>query len=147
MIETGKITERSVKTGLTGDKEWQRVSVTVNGKVFSSFNPIDAMVSKGDDVEIEYDQKGKYNNIKSMVVHHGKQETFGTVSSNVSNGSDTNKRISRMASINSAIALLELVSKVSPEKAKTLFNEVEPLKAIIDIAESLRSWIYEEKTQ
>ena len=144
MIEKGQVTERDVKTGKTGDKEWQRVSVTVNGKTFSSFNPVDAMVNKGDDVEIEYDQKGKYNNIKEMTIHQG-TGNFKQANLVGSESNDTSKRIARMVSINSSIALLELVAKVSPEKAQELFNNIEPIKAVIDIAESLRSWIYEEQ--
>jgi len=40
---------------------------------------------------------------------------------------------------------LELVAKVSPEKVKVVFDSMEPIKAVIDMAEGLRSWIYEEE--
>jgi len=144
MIESGIVNKRDVKTGNTDGKQWQRISVEVNGKTFSSFNPLDAMVNKGDNVEIEYDQKGKYNNIKTMtIVQGGSIKPASSI--NESNKSNTGLHISRMAAINSAIGMLEFVAKVNPEKARALIGEVEPIEAVLDIASKLQSWVFSEE--
>jgi len=142
MIDIGTGSERAVKSGNTGGKEWQMVSVIVNGKTFSSFNPVDAMVNKGDEVEIEYEQKGKYNNIKTMTIRDNKG--FVQASNMKEPKTDQGMRISKMAAINSAIALLELLAKVSPEKAKAIFNDAEPITVMLDIAGTLQKWVYSE---
>ena len=142
MIDIGTVSEREVKSGNTGGKEWQMVSVIVNGKTFSSFNPVDAMVNKGDEVEIEYEQKGKYNNIKTMTIRDNKG--FVQASNMKEPKTDQGMRISKMAAINSAIALLELLAKVSPEKAKAIFNDAEPITVMLDIAGTLQKWVYSE---
>lgn len=66
MIEKGTIQHRDVTSGNTDGKYWKRVTLTINGKKFSSFNEQDARFNESDYVEVEYEQKGKYNNIQSI---------------------------------------------------------------------------------
>src|SRR3990167_3119991 len=59
-VQDKKIKEGVSKTG----QDFKRTSISIDGKIFSSFNDLSVVV--GDYVRIEFEQSGNYNNIKSI---------------------------------------------------------------------------------
>jgi hypothetical protein len=145
MKETGVIQKREVTSGETGGKEWQRISVTVNNKHFSSFNAADALINEGDTVEIEYDIKGKYNNIKTMkVVEAGKTLQTGGDYKQPLSGTES-KKIARMNALTNSNALLANLISANPELAKKIFVEDKYVDLLINMASVLTTFICEEE--
>jgi len=143
MKEVGIVQKREVTSGDTGGKEWQRVAVTVNNKHFSSFNAADALINEGDTVEIEYDTKGKYNNIKTMkVVESGKTIPNGNEYKPIS-GTES-KKIAKMNALSNSNALIANLIACNPELAKKILVEDKYIDLLINMASVLTTFICEE---
>lgn len=65
---TGKIEKKEEKSGTNEatQKDWKRVSYTIGGKIYSTFDQTLFSFETGQQVEGEYDQNGIYNNLTSL---------------------------------------------------------------------------------
>ena len=66
MKTKGKIQQKQIKSGETDGKEWKRCSYVVNNKMYSTFDTKFMDFKEGDEVEIEFETKGNFNNILNM---------------------------------------------------------------------------------
>ena len=60
---SGIIQKKQITSGETEGKTWQRCSYTINNHSYSTFDTKLMEFNEGDEVEIEYESKGNYNNI------------------------------------------------------------------------------------
>lgn len=157
METTGKITEKSISSGVKADGKtpWERVAFTVSDKKYSifisdlnrelidSFNP-------GDTVKLTYTKSGVFSNItqieKASEVEVVKPENaFGkeiveAIDESKEQGQSVwdkkDLRISKMNGVNNAVALLQLIGL--PEKT----TKEETLQIVKNLADELVNYIY-----
>jgi hypothetical protein len=136
---TGSVEEKVVQRGDKDGKAWTRIAFTVGGKTFSTFDiASEGIANKGDLVEVEYEVNGKYNNLKGI---KKLEEKIGQVQQGFKAKGDynekLNKRISRMNALKGACQVLEIYSKLEPEKTKVLLEQKEIVEVVKEISEKL----------
>jgi len=113
----GRIDKKDTKTGKKADgSEWKNFSFRIGGKFYSTFDTKLDKFDEGDNVKVEFEVDGRFNNIKSM---EATTET-ATPTPNVPNNSATNnycrkpEQIIRTSALEQANALLENCIKLDP---------------------------------
>lgn len=146
----GRILGKSISEGESANGDpWTRASFEIDEKRYSTFDiKVIESFNPGDYVELEFDKSkdGKYNNVKNMKkITAPIEEEVKIVTADKVHQVDWEKKdlkITRMASLNTTIAFLQLLSNANPELLKELLSEREPLEAVKDVAEMLIAWVY-----
>jgi hypothetical protein len=141
----GKISGKNIQEGETNEKQWKRAVFVIDDKKYSTFDIkiIDGFIP-GDNVDLDYEQSGMYKNIKSIVKTQASFNTADQVQ-DPSIWVKKDMRQAKMNGLNNATAIIEVMSKVEPEKLK---EELTKAKSYIllaeDIARQFMEFIYEE---
>jgi hypothetical protein len=142
MKVTGVIESKEIKEGTTDDKAWMRTAFKINGKIFSTFDEgLSKEFRSGDKVEIEYEQKGMYSNIKEMKLSSGIEINEGVISEEETKVSPDvwaakDRRIARESAIKSAVEFYGHL----PDSSKSTINS--PVDFTLEIADTFEKWIY-----
>jgi len=64
----GKIRKKEIKSGETNDKSWKRCIYVIEDKVLSTFDTKFMNFKEGDEVEMQYEVKGNFNNILNAML-------------------------------------------------------------------------------
>lgn len=134
----GKIEGKEIKEGNSNGKDWKRAVFTVGGKKYSTFQSdfIDSFDVE-ETVKVGYVTDGRYNNVKYIELASSEDRKAQAVSSPsgipVPYADNKDRRISRMASLNSSIAFLEILYKADPKKVQDFFANVADPKDVVKL--------------
>jgi len=141
---TGKISGKSIQEGETNGKFWKRCVFVVNELKYSTFDTkIIEGFNIGDNVKIIYEQQGNFKNLKSMEKAQGDFKTANQVDTSIWEKKDL--RQARMSGLKAATAILDIMSRIEPEKLK---EEITKSTSYVLLAEDMATrfidWIYSE---
>jgi len=137
----GKITKKEVKEG-DGDKgHWIMFLYTVNGVMYGTFNEDYSGYVEGTEVDIIFEQKGKYNNIKTMCLKgENKLSSFKQSEGNTDEIVDRQKLIVRQNALTNANYLM----RTCYEKL-VISGEEKPEDIVKRIATELEAWVFRDE--
>jgi len=155
-IVSGKIEKINISEGVTKGKGWKRVTLKIDGSenLYSTFRAeILDRFSEGDEVSLEYEKAGKFYNIVKIINQEVIEAQVNQINTepvepkSVQTKWDLkDKRIARLACLNTANALLNNFIQLNPETAKKAYNEGKDLReALKRLAENLELWVYRDQ--
>lgn len=144
----GKIRTHPQKKSGSGDNgPWELMTFDIDRNLYSTFNKDFMDFKMGDDVEIEYEKKGKYNTIKTMKLagKGGDLEQFKQDAGPQVPLVDTQRLIVRQSALNQANVyfanILKLVELgILPKESAPKGNQVD----VLAWAKEFESWVFRD---
>lgn len=146
MKTQGTIESITEKSGTTNNTDWRKISIVINGKMYSTFDDglsqrILADFKTGDLIELDAEKQGQYNTLKD-IRHQGQiKATEEKLNEGVEITSDIDKTdylIIRQSSLKEARAFAEFVIA---NKLVTLRDDKQAVDLILNLAETFVQWV------